>query len=268
MNLENRKELRDTAKQRLEQAHIAAKIALIYASVIVGSSLLVNGLQLILDNQISQSGGLQNMGLRSVLSTIQTMLPIVLNFLLMCLGLGFTGAMLRISRGQYTSLNSLRIGFERFWVLLRATLLQGGLYLLAIMAANMISMQIFFLTPMSNNLMAAASSVLDGSTQDVMVLLENPAVMEQMVGGIFKRLQEKGITILMVSHDVEFCASYGDTCSLFFDGGAVTTCEAREFFTGNSFYTTAANRMARALYPDAVTVKDVIEKCRKNQRQE
>ena len=88
------------------------------------------------------------------------------------------------------------------------------------------------------------------------------------LAGIFKRLQEKGITILMVSHDVEFCASYGDKCSLFFDGGAVTTCEAREFFTGNSFYTTAANRMARALYPDAVTVKDVIEKCRKNQRQE
>ena len=48
----------------------------------------------------------------------------------------------------------------------------------------------------------------------------------------------------------------------------VTACDSREFFTGNSFYTTAANRMARHIFPDAVTVKDVIESCRRNRRQE
>lgn len=88
------------------------------------------------------------------------------------------------------------------------------------------------------------------------------------LAGIFKRLQEKGITILMVSHDIEFCASYADTCAMFFDGAVVTACDSREFFTGNSFYTTAANRMARHIFPDAVTVKDVIESCRRNRRQE
>ena len=88
------------------------------------------------------------------------------------------------------------------------------------------------------------------------------------LAGIFKRLQEKGITILMVSHDIEFCASYADPCAMFFDGAVVTACDSREFFTGNSFYTTAANRMARHIFPDAVTVKDVIESCRRNRRQE
>lgn len=88
------------------------------------------------------------------------------------------------------------------------------------------------------------------------------------LAGIFKRLQEKGITILMVSHDIEFCASYADTCAMFFDGAVVTACDSRDFFTGNSFYTTAANRMARHIFPDAVTVKDVIESCRRNRRQE
>ncbi len=82
------------------------------------------------------------------------------------------------------------------------------------------------------------------------------------LAGIFKRLKERGITILMVSHDIEFCAAYGDTCAMFFDGGVITACGAREFFTGNCFYTTAANRMARMIFPDAVTVKDVIEGCR------
>ena len=66
----------------------------------------------------------------------------------------------------------------------------------------------------------------------------------------------------MVSHDIEFCAEYGDTCVLFFHGSVVTSAPAQEFFAGNSFYTTAANRMARKWYPDAVTAKDVIERCR------
>lgn len=45
----------------------------------------------------------------------------------------------------------------------------------------------------------------------------------------------------MVSHDVEFCARHADVCTLFFRGGAVVTAPARPFFSGNSFYTTAAN---------------------------
>ena len=85
---------------------------------------------------------------------------------------------------------------------------------------------------------------------------------------IFQNLKEQGITIVMVYHDIEFCAAYGDTCAMFFDGGIVTACTAKEFFTGNSFYTTAANRMARQIFPDAVTVKDVIEACQRSRQPE
>lgn len=85
---------------------------------------------------------------------------------------------------------------------------------------------------------------------------------KRKLADIFSRLKQRGVTIFMVSHDIEFCASYGDTCAMFFDGSIVTYQEARAFFTGNSFYTTAANRMARHVFPDAVTVKDVIESCR------
>lgn len=81
---------------------------------------------------------------------------------------------------------------------------------------------------------------------------------------IFNRLKSRGVTILMVSHDVEFCAAYADTCALFFDGSIASSAPARSFFAGNSFYTTAANRMARNLYPYAITAKDVIEACQKN----
>ena len=70
-----------------------------------------------------------------------------------------------------------------------------------------------------------------------------------------------GVTVIMVSHDIEFCACYAHRCVMFFDGGAVTQAPPREFFSGNSFYTTAANRMARHLLPEAVTAEDVITAC-------
>ncbi|HQC35470.1 MAG TPA: energy-coupling factor transporter ATPase [Bacillota bacterium] len=87
------------------------------------------------------------------------------------------------------------------------------------------------------------------------------AEFKQILAGIVRSLQRRGITVLMVSHDVEFCARYADRCALFFDGNVVTEGRPREFFSGNSFYTTAANRMARHLLPEAVTAGDIITAC-------
>ncbi len=78
---------------------------------------------------------------------------------------------------------------------------------------------------------------------------------------ILRRLTAQGVTILMVSHDVPFCAEYAHKCGLFFDGSIVAEGTPREFFSGNSFYTTPANRMARHLIPEAVTVSDIIGCC-------
>lgn len=194
MDIENRKDLKSRAKQYLEQAPAAPKLALSYAAILTGISLFTNAVNYFLGTQISGTGGLSNLGLRSMLSTVQTMLPLVLNFLLICLGLGFTGAMLRVSRGQYASLRSMKVGFERFWVLLRATLLQGGLYVLAGMAAYTISMQLFFLTPMSKNLLATLAPMMSSSSPDIMALLENPLVLDQMAHAMIPLY---GITIVL-----------------------------------------------------------------------
>ncbi len=78
---------------------------------------------------------------------------------------------------------------------------------------------------------------------------------------IIKKLTAQGVTVLMVSHDVTFCAEYAHRCGLFFDGNIVADGAAREFFAGNNFYTTPANRMARHLIPEAVTVDDIILCC-------
>lgn len=81
---------------------------------------------------------------------------------------------------------------------------------------------------------------------------------------ILNQLKADGVTILMVSHDVEFCAKYADLVGMFFDGSVVTVNSPNKFFSQNSFYTTAANRMSRHLFENAITNEDVIELCRMN----
>ena len=68
----------------------------------------------------------------------------------------------------------------------------------------------------------------------------------------------------MVSHDVEFCAKYADLVSMFFDGSVVTTNTPNQFFSRNRFYTTAANRMSRHVFENAVNTEDVIKQCKEN----
>jgi energy-coupling factor transporter ATP-binding protein EcfA2 len=98
------------------------------------------------------------------------------------------------------------------------------------------------------------------------LLLDEPtkgldAEFKQTFGQILRTLRASGVAILMVSHDIEFCAKYAERCALFFDGNIVTEAAPRTFFSGNSFYTTSANRIARDVLPEAVTPEDVIAAC-------
>lgn len=87
------------------------------------------------------------------------------------------------------------------------------------------------------------------------------AEFKQIFAEIMQVLLRKGVTILMVSHDIEFCARHTHRCAMFFDGNIVTEATPRAFFSGNNFYTTSANRMARAIVPEAVTPEDLIQVC-------
>ncbi len=81
---------------------------------------------------------------------------------------------------------------------------------------------------------------------------------------ILNKLKNQGITILMVSHDIEFCAKHADRVSMFFDGQVLTTDTPQKFFGANSFYTTASNRMSRHIFTNAVTAENVVELYHKN----
>ncbi len=96
-----------------------------------------------------------------------------------------------------------------------------------------------------------------------LLLLDEPTkgmdgFFKQKLADILSRLRDDGLTVVMVSHDIEFCAAHASRCALFFDGGVVTEGEPAEFFAGNSFYTTAASRMSRGLLEGVVKAEDIV----------
>ena len=106
-------------------------------------------------------------------------------------------------------------------------------------------------------------------TEPKLLLLDEPtkgidSFFKEKLADILCKLKAQGVTVVMVSHDVEFCARYADAVSMFFDGQILTTDTPRRFFGGNSFYTTAAARMSRHVFSMAVTAEDVVELYRKN----
>ena len=115
---------------------------------------------------------------------------------------------------------------------------------------------------------AALAKVL--LTKPRLLLLDEPTkgidcFFKETFAKILADLKAQGITVIMVSHDVEFCARYADVVAMFFDGQILTADTPRRFFGANSFYTTAAHRMSRHVFDGAVTAEDVIALYRQNQ---
>ncbi|WP_035291826.1 MULTISPECIES: ABC transporter ATP-binding protein [Clostridiaceae] len=81
------------------------------------------------------------------------------------------------------------------------------------------------------------------------------------LGEIIKKLRQDGVTIIIVSHDLDFCAKYSDRCSMLFNGNIVSTDIPKKFFRNNSFYTTSLNRLTRGILDDVSSYEEVISIC-------
>ncbi len=70
-----------------------------------------------------------------------------------------------------------------------------------------------------------------------------------------------GVAVVIVTHDLEFAAAHAHTCAMIFNGEVTCVEPTRSFFSGNTFYTTAASRISRGLLDSAITREDVISQC-------
>lgn len=77
-------------------------------------------------------------------------------------------------------------------------------------------------------------------------------------GAMLGELKKQGITTVLVSHDMEFCAEYATYCGLMFDREIISGGPTREFFAENVYYTTAAARMTRGILKDCLVAEDIM----------
>lgn len=199
MDIRNVKGLKAFAQERLDNAPAAKKIVTVYAGACLALTVAVTLIQFLLGRWIDSTSGLGSMGLRSVLSAVQTVLPIIELGLSLCLSLGYLAAMLRVARGQYVSLNTLRLGFDRFWPLLRLNLLEvlilSGAGFASLYAASIL----FVLTPLSNGAMEILAPILGQETILDGGFLLDEALYSQLAGAMLPAVALFGVLFTLLA---------------------------------------------------------------------
>lgn len=150
MDLRNHREIKEFSSQRVQASPSQKKIVVIYAALTLGLTALVTVVNHLLGLQIDNYGGLSNLSKRTMLSSLQSMLPFAQSLLTMCLDVGYLAAMLRIGRGMYTSAQTLRLGFDRFWLLMRCAIFKGLILSGILFVSLYFGVMIYMMTPFSD----------------------------------------------------------------------------------------------------------------------
>ena len=100
------------------------------------------------------------------------------------------------------------------------------------------------------------------STEPRMIIMDEPSKgldinSKKLLVGVVRALKDKGVTVLLISHDVDFAASCADRCAMF-SRGRIAACDyTGRFMSDNRFYTTAASRVTRGVFDGAYTLERV-----------
>ena len=100
-------------------------------------------------------------------------------------------------------------------------------------------------------------------TKPELLLLDEPVkgldpVARRELAAILEELKQTGMTMLLITHDLDFIAQLADRCSMLFDGRVEGSAPTREFFVGNAYFTTTAHRLSRGIFPALVTEEDLL----------
>lgn len=106
-------------------------------------------------------------------------------------------------------------------------------------------------------------------TKPRLLLLDEPtkgldAQSKARFSAVLHGLQAQGVTILLVTHDIEFAACHADRCGFLSRGALISADIPTRFFSENAFYTTAASRISRGYYTQTVTVEQIVQRANGN----
>ena len=150
--MERNLQLQRQADEALTRAEGHKKLCLIFWGITALVALLVELVCLLIDGGIAQTGGLSGMELRSLLETVQTMLPLLQAALLPFWMAGYTASMLRIAREQETRPAHLLTGFRLFGPVLRLNILIVIIGFVAAFLCVQVCTVILSFTPLSDQL--------------------------------------------------------------------------------------------------------------------
>ena len=109
------------------------------------------------------------------------------------------------------------------------------------------------------------------STNPRLLLLDEPtkgldAYAKSVFAEVIKKLTEKGVTVIAVTHDTDLAADISDRIAMVFRGEITSVGTPKEFFSNNSFFTTAVSRMTRGHYDGIISYEDALLIMQKNGR--
>ena len=206
MDFRDRRALKDAARQSLAAAPGDPKrMVWIHTGVMVAASLIGTLINFVLALQIENTGGLSGIATRSLLSTAQSFLQVIVAIALPFWEAGFVYAAMQFSRERRTQPGTLLEGFRRFGPLLRSRLLQILIYFAVGFAAFFISSQIFMLTPLAKPLVEIMESIpMESVLSDSAFVLDEAtqmAVLEAYTPMMLIFLGILSIAMLVVSYN-------------------------------------------------------------------
>ena len=179
MDPHDRHALKDATRDSLAAApYDPRKLIMIHTGITIAVSLLGTLLNFFISEQIETTGGLSGLGLRSMLSTAQSVLQVLVAVLLPFWEAGFCYATIQMAREKQATPATLLYGFRRFRPLLRLKLTQGLIYAALGLACFFVGYYVFMLTPLSDPLFAIIETIdLDATMLQTELLLDDATIL-------------------------------------------------------------------------------------------
>ena len=217
MDLHDRRGLKAAAQDSLAAApYDPRKLILFHTGITIAVSLIGTILNFILTKQIESTGGLGGVGLRSILSTVQSALQLLVAVALPFWEAGYCFATMKIAREEEASPDSLLMGFRRFWPLLRVKVAQFLVYGALGLACFFVGYYIFMLTPLSDPLYALLATIdIDATLLQTELVLDDATILALadaytpmlliclalfLIAGIFISYRYRMATYLILDH--------------------------------------------------------------------
>ena len=179
MDPHDRRALKSAARESLAAApYDPRKLILLHTGVTIAVSLIGTILNFVLSKQIENTGGLGGMGLRSMLSTVQSVLQLLVAVALPFWEAGYCFVTMKIARNEKAEPVSMLQGFRRFWPLLRVRLSQFMAYFLLGLFSFILSYYSFMLTPLSDPLYEIINTInIDSALLQTEIMLDDATIL-------------------------------------------------------------------------------------------